>query len=202
MNLRMIVPLAMASLVCGGAFLVGCGSRPSVPGVSSPSRSYPTRPYVPPMSERQSLAKGLLADSRFKLANFHVSGKVDNATALQNIQQTAAGSSAARSSYGTAPGGRTMLDTRMLRAMRTLVNSGYTVRVTSIAGSSHSSNSRHYVGKAIDIDYINGVKIGSSNPHYRAFLQRCREMGATEVLGPGDRGHSTHIHVAWPRTEG
>lgn len=197
MNLRMIVPLAMTGLICGGVFLVGCGSRPSQSGsVSTP------RPYVPKLSERQYLAKALLADSRFKLANFHVSGKIDSATALQNLQQTAAGSSAARSAYGKAPGGRTMLDPRMLRAMRTLMNSGYTVRVTELAGGSHSSNSRHYLGVAIDIDYVNGVKVGSSNPHYRSFLQRCREMGATEVLGPGDRGHSTHIHVAWPRTDG
>jgi len=104
-----------------------------------------------------------------------------------------------RSSYGTAPGGYVRLDPRMLRAMQTLAKEGYTFRVTSMAGASHSRTSRHYAGLAFDIDLINGCKVGSSSPHWRTVLKRCREMGATETLGPGDKGHSTHIHAAWPR---
>jgi hypothetical protein len=30
-------------------------------------------------------------------------------------------------------------------------------------------------------------------------MARCRALGATEVLGPGDQGHDDHIHAAWPR---
>jgi len=73
------------------------------------------------------------------------------------------------------------------------------IRVTEFAGGSHSSRSRHYLGVAVDIDYINGVKVGYGNPYYKRYMQRARELGATEVLGPGDRNHSSHIHVAWPR---
>jgi hypothetical protein len=128
-----------------------------------------------------------------------VSGRYDGASALDNINQSAAGYAAKRSSYGTAPGGYVWLDSRMLRAMRDLAKRGYTFRVTALAGASHSSNSRHYAGLAFDIDQINGQKVGYGNPYWRTFLKRCRELGATETLGPGDRGHSTHIHAAWAK---
>jgi hypothetical protein len=52
---------------------------------------------------------------------------------------------------------------------------------------------------AFDIDRLDGREISIAHPACRAFMKRCRELGATEVLGPGSRGHSTHIHVAWPR---
>jgi hypothetical protein len=29
-------------------------------------------------------------------------------------------------------------------------------------------------------------------------MQRCHALGATQVLGPGDPGHATHVHCAWP----
>jgi len=77
---------------------------------------------------------------------------------------------------------------------------GYSYRITSIAGGSHSRNSRHYVGTAFDVDMINGRKVRYGNPYFKAFLSACRAKGATEALGPGDRGHSTHAHVAWPRS--
>ena len=128
-----------------------------------------------------------------------VSGRYDGASALDNINQASAGNAVTRSSYGTAPGGYVRLDPRMLRAMQTLAKEGYTFRVTSLAGASHSRTSRHYAGLAFDIDLINGRKVGSSAPYWRTVLKRCREMGATETLGPGDKGHSTHIHAAWPR---
>ncbi|MFT6861576.1 MAG: hypothetical protein ACJAVK_000128 [Akkermansiaceae bacterium] len=128
-----------------------------------------------------------------------VSGRYDGASALDNINQVAAGQAAKRSSYGTAPGGSVRLNSRMLRAMRDLVKRGYTFRVTAIAGASHSPKSSHYVGVAFDVDTINGERVGYGNPYCRRFLQRCRELGATEIMGPGDRGHATHLHVAWPR---
>ena len=86
--------------------------------------------------------------------------------------------------------------------MKSLSDQGYRFHVTAIAGSSHSSRSRHYLGVAFDVNEINGVHIGSSAPYWRDFIRKCEAMGATETLGPGDRGHSTHIHVAWPRTDG
>ena len=150
-------------------------------------------------ARRQALAKEILRHPRISLANFHVSGRRDHATALDNLQQTARGGAARRSYYGRAPGGYTKLDVRMLRALTKLADEGFRLRVTEVAGGSHSSKSRHYVGVAFDVDYINGQKVGWGHPSYRRFIKRCRSLGATEVFGPGDPGHSSHVHVAWPR---
>lgn len=150
-------------------------------------------------ARRQALAQDILQHKRISLANFHVSGRRDTATALDNIRQTARGGKARRSYYGNAPGGYTRLDNRMLAGLKKLADQGYRMRLTEVAGGSHSRKSRHYAGLAFDVDYINGIKVGYGNPYYRKFMKRCRRLGATEVLGPGDRGHNTHIHVAWPR---
>ncbi|MEM9080551.1 MAG: hypothetical protein AAGC74_07670 [Verrucomicrobiota bacterium] len=151
---------------------------------------------------RQELAKSLLGDPGVEFAAYHVSGRRDQATAMHNMRQTAAGLQAARSSYGKAPGGYTYLSSQMLRAMKIMRDRGYRFHVTSIAGSSHSRKSRHYLGVAFDVNRINGVKVGYGRPYWREFIRQCEAMGATETLGPGDPGHSGHIHVAWPRPPG
>ena len=148
--------------------------------------------------ERTRLAQSLLRNSRVSLLNYHVSGRRDSATARDNLVQTAKGLPAKLSYYGRAPGGTTRLDVRMLRALHILTREGYSFRITELAGGSHSSRSRHYVGVAFDIDFLNGRKVKPGHPTYRRFLQRCRQLGATEVFGPGTRGHSTHLHIAWP----
>ena len=106
------------------AVVAGCSSGSSKSGV----RSAPFR------SERQRLAISLLQRPNVEFANYHVSGRRDNATALDNLKQTAAGVAAARSSYGRAPGGYTQLDTNMLRAMKVMSDRGYGFHITSIAG--------------------------------------------------------------------
>lgn len=150
--------------------------------------------------ERSRLAAELLSHHRVVCLDYHVSGRRDNATAQDNLEQTANGGAARRSYYGRAPGGWTMLDIRMLRALVQLTNEGYSFRITELAGGSHSSRSRHYNGVAFDIDKLNGVKVRYGHPSYHRFMKRCRELGATETFGPGTRGHSSHIHVAWPRS--
>ncbi len=147
-------------------------------------------------SPTADLARQILGNGRITLATVHSSGISDNANARQNIIDTANGGLAARSCYGSAPCGRVALDSRMLRGTLALANT-YTFRVSEIAGGSHSSCSRHYAGLAIDVDVINGTRVSAYHPAYRAFMQRSRELGATEVLGPGNYGHSNHIHCAW-----
>jgi zinc D-Ala-D-Ala carboxypeptidase len=127
------------------------------------------------------------------------SSSSDGADARSNVRDTANGLAARRSDYGNAPGGSVYLDTRLLNGLLRLAND-YSFRINSIAGGSHSANSRHYAGISVDIGEINDLPVNSSNPHYRAFMQQCRNLGATEVLGPGDTDHSTHIHCAWPRS--
>ncbi|MGP8299728.1 hypothetical protein ACTPOK_17730 [Streptomyces inhibens] len=75
---------------------------------------------------------------------------------------------------------------------------GYRVSVSEIVGGDHSSRSKHYAGLAFDINYINGRHVGSGAPH-RALMSACKKLGAKEVLGPGNAGHSTHVHCGWPR---
>ena len=111
---------------------------------------------------------------------------------------TAAGKAARRSSYDNAPSGTVYLDERLLTGLLELANH-YSFLVTSIAGGSHSKTSLHYAGIACDVGTINGIGVSASNRHYKAFMQKCRDLGATEVLGPGSAGHDTHIHFAWPR---
>ncbi len=147
---------------------------------------------------RAHLGQQIRDSRRISLATTHSSGVRDNANARQNIVDTANGGRARRSSYGTAPGGSVWLDVRMLRGLLTLSNS-WTFHVSEIAGGSHTAGSRHYAGVAADISVIGGRPVNSSNPYYRAFMARARALGATEVLGPGDAGHSTHVHIAWPR---
>jgi hypothetical protein len=145
-----------------------------------------------------ALARQILADANIALATNHPSGVVDQANARQEVTDTAAGQQAKRSSYGTAPGGTVPLDARLLGGLLALAET-YSVHVTEIAGGSHSANSRHYAGVAADINLINGRPVSSSHPDVRAFKQKCRSLGATEVLGPGDPNHDTHVHTAWPR---
>ena len=145
-----------------------------------------------------ALANAILSNSDIKLATIHVSGVVDQANARQNIVDTAAGGQAKRSSYGNAPGGTVALDARMLRGLLALAQE-YSFSVSEIAGGSHSSNSRHYAGVAADFNKVNGMPINAGHPDLTAFKARCRDLGATEVLGPGAPGHATHVHAAWPR---
>lgn len=150
------------------------------------------------MSSAQVLAKQILSShKRITLYNRQVSGVSDRAAALNNITQASNGFPAKRSEYGGAPGGSIALSTNMLSGMLKLAGT-FTFRVTSVAGGSHSPNSNHYRGTAFDIDILGNQEVSASNPQYREFMAMARELGAGEVLGPGDAGHAEHIHVAWP----
>ena len=168
----------------------------AIPALANP---IVTRAMWKERPDRARLARLILSEPGVTYLNYHVSGVRDSATAKHNMQQTAQGRSAQRSYYGNAPGGTCRLDPRMLRAIYQLAREGHTFRITELAGGSHSIRSRHYAGLGFDIDFLDGRKIGYGHPTYRKFMKRCRELGATEVLGPGSRGHSTHVHVAWPR---
>jgi zinc D-Ala-D-Ala carboxypeptidase len=147
---------------------------------------------------RAEVAASIRDHRKIQLADSHVSGKADNATAALNIADTAKGQPAKRSSYENAPGGSVELNLKMLKGMLALANT-YSFRVSEIAGGSHTKNSRHYAGVAFDIDQINGQQVSNNNPSFRDVMKLARKLGATEVLGPGDAGHDHHVHVAWPR---
>jgi zinc D-Ala-D-Ala carboxypeptidase len=150
-------------------------------------------------ADRAKVAAEVRDSGRITLLDSHVSGQADQATAKLNIAETAEGKKAKRSRYGMAPGCEVDLDTRMLQGMLDLTKT-YSFRVTEVAGGSHSQNSRHYVGVAFDVDQIDGKPVNKDNPSFREFMEHCRKLGATEVLGPGAAGHDTHVHAAWPRS--
>jgi hypothetical protein len=145
------------------------------------------------------LAARILGTPAITLATGHISGVVDQANARKNMEDTAAGRDARRSSYGNAPGGTVALNRRMLSGMLSLAER-YTYAITELCGGSHSPNSRHYAGIAIDVGVVNGQTVRSSHPDVRDFMRLCRSLGATEVLGPGNANHDHHVHAAWPRT--
>jgi hypothetical protein len=144
------------------------------------------------------LAQQILTNSRVSLATAHASGIPDQATARQNIVDTAAGRRAHRSSYQNAPGGTVALDVRMLGSVVTLAHE-FTLGVSEFCGGSHSSTSRHYAGVTADFNIINGQHVRPGHPDVPTLMARCRGLGATEVLGPGFPGHDNHVHAAWPR---
>lgn len=137
-------------------------------------------------------------EGRIDLYPVQVSGRNDGADARSNIADTAMGRQAKRSSYGNAPGERVALSLPLLEGLKVL-SDDFTFRLTALVGGSHSKRSRHYLGVALDIDTLDGVRLSTEHPRFKEFMDKVRSLGATEVLGPGDRGHNTHIHAAWPR---
>ncbi|WP_406094907.1 hypothetical protein [Streptomyces sp. NBC_01013] len=148
---------------------------------------------------RASLARQILAQKQISLATVHPGGKHAGSTVRQNIVDTANGKGALTSPWGDKPNRRVALDPRMLNGLLKLrTQYGFRLSVSEIVGGDHSSNSRHYAGIAFDINYINGRHVGSGAPH-KQVMAACNKLGATEVLGPGNTGHSRHVHCAWPR---
>jgi hypothetical protein len=145
-----------------------------------------------------TLAQEIRGNPNITPATTHASGVTDTAHASQNLQDTANGLPAARSNYENAPGGTTPLDVRMLYGVRQLGQT-YTFAISELAGGSHNVDSRHYAGLAIDVNVINGQHVSATHPDVAAFKAACETLGATEVKGPGDPGHATHVHCAWPR---
>jgi len=127
-------------------------------------------------------------------------GRADGADPLANITAAAAGRPAKTSCYGGAPCTSVMLTERLLASMAALREQrGFRYFVTAIAGATHSVGSLHYLGRAFDIDEVNGVRIQGDSAAARSFMAACRELGASEVFGPSNdpAGHSDHVHCGW-----
>ncbi|WP_435256146.1 GH25 family lysozyme [Streptomyces althioticus] len=144
-----------------------------------------------------ALAKQLMKTSGIEFARVHSETRHSGSTAYANIVDMAAGKGALTSPQSHVGAKRVQLDARMLRGLLNLRNShGFRMNITEFVGGVHSSTSRHYRGLSFDVNEINGIHVGSGASH-RAFMTACRQLGATEVLGPGHKGHSTHVHCAW-----
>ncbi len=144
-------------------------------------------------------AQRLIDEDKVTFATLHVSGVNDKASAKENMIDAAAGDSVNRSSYGTAPGGRVELNPKLLSGLYKL-SQKFNFSVSELAGASHSKNSKHYEGIAADINYINGMHVSSEHPKWELFKKEAIKLGF-KFLGPGDPGHSKHIHLTMPRKE-
>lgn len=71
------------------------------------------------------------------------------------------------------------------------------VHVTSTTGGKHVKNSYHYRNQAIDFVPPGGMGSMTKDDVRRIFSSRGIDI--IELLGPGDKGHSDHFHVAWAK---
>lgn len=147
-------------------------------------------------------------NDKITLATGHSSGKVDDATPDENIQDIVEGGDPDRSAYDGGPGGEVAMSQVVLDSLNALTAApyGFSVRVSEITGGKHSGGkkevdkgkgSKHYYGEAFDIDMINGKVANAANPDTAKLMKACRALGATLVLGPGSPGHDTHVHAEW-----
>jgi hypothetical protein len=139
-------------------------------------------------------AMNILKDPNIVLATVHVSGVHDNATAQQNIIDTANGKPAARSHYGNAPGGTVVLHQTILLALLKISQS-FPIGVSEIAGGSHSPDSFHYQGLAFDINRIN-TKPVSTAAIAAPVVKTCKDLGASYVAFEA----GNHVHCQWQNT--
>lgn len=144
---------------------------------------------------RAGMAKDILNDGGITL--LHFCGP-SYASPKSNIRDTANGGKASAGG-GHVGAKKGYLSKNMLKWMRDYGKS-HSYRVTTIMGCSHSSNSKHYRGLAVDIDFADGTKVSTSSSGRSVaskIKSSCRAAGATEILGPGDAGHSGHVHCGW-----
>jgi hypothetical protein len=79
-----------------------------------------------------------------------------------------------------------------------LLKTAFGGTVTSTTGGKHVPGSYHYKGQAVDFVPAGGM--GSvSKAQVRATLE-AQGVQIKELLGPGDKGHSDHFHVAFAKT--
>jgi len=71
------------------------------------------------------------------------------------------------------------------------------VHITSTTGGKHVKNSYHYRNQAVDFVPAGGMSSMTKADVRRIFESRGIEI--VELLGPGDKGHSDHFHVAWTK---
>ncbi|TCP30691.1 hypothetical protein [Sphingomonas sp. BK235] len=71
------------------------------------------------------------------------------------------------------------------------------VHVTSTTGGKHVKNSYHYKNQAVDFVPAGGMASMTKADVRQIF--ESRGIDIVELLGPGDRGHSDHFHVAWTK---
>ena len=149
----------------------------------------------------QQLAQQILNNSNVTLASLHSSGISDNANALQNIKDTAAGNPASRSNYQR----RFRWDCCFKFQNACGVSKhrkSYKINVSEIAGGSHTdenanpnSTNGHYGGDAFDITSFAGTTLNSTATGGSAvqnLMTLCKNLGAGQVID--ETASANHVH--------
>ncbi|MEU2866491.1 hypothetical protein ACIQWL_47130 [Streptomyces mirabilis] len=149
------------------------------------------------VSESARLARAILNNKGITYAGAHVGGSDRASLPRQNLVDTANGRLAKTSPWGHNRGARVALNARMLNGVLKL-NTQYHFKfqVSEFVGGRHSSGSKHYQGRAVDVTWINGRHVGKGAAHH-ALMTACHKLGANLVLGPGDPDHAKHVHCQW-----
>ena len=95
---------------------------------------------------------------------------------------------------GTKRDGETLTANAVSRMLRDALPG---VHVTSTTGGKHVPNSYHYKNQAVDFVPSGGMASMDKADVRRLF--ESRGIDVVELLGPGDKGHSDHFHVAWTK---
>ncbi|WP_205660575.1 carboxypeptidase [Amycolatopsis antarctica] len=175
------------------AAVLAAATVPVAAGISTAADG----PAGPAAASAQESAKEVLADGGTTLLDSHVSGNEDpGSTAKQNVLDTSRGEGARTSPWSDVGVTRVGLSAKMMAGLVS-IGKDHPIRVTTIAGGDHSSNSYHYAGTAVDIDRIDGSAVDANHPKVGAVKAACERLGAVEILGPGDPAHDGHVHCAW-----
>ncbi|AJP72926.1 hypothetical protein [Sphingomonas hengshuiensis] len=82
-------------------------------------------------------------------------------------------------------------------AVGTLLKDEFGGTVTSTTGGKHAKNSYHYRNQALDFVPAGGMA-STTKQEIRAYLES-QGVSIKELLGPGDKDHSDHFHVAFAK---
>ena len=156
-----------------------------------------------PTAEAKSTAQQILDlhnSNQIILADSHQSRVSDNATALKNIRDTAAGNAATRSDYEGAPGLTVALNPNMLKALLA-IGKQYKINVSEIAGGSHPAEKTnpisplgHYGGNAFDITDVNGERLAPGGRYVKVLMDLCVSLGATPSQVIDETATASHVH--------
>ncbi|MFF5924368.1 hypothetical protein ACFY8C_39775 [Streptomyces flavochromogenes] len=165
------------------------------PGKHAESGRHHAAPKV--ASEPTRLARAILNTKGITYAKAHVGGTDKASLPRQNLVDVSNEHRAKTSPWGHKKGARVALDKRMLNGILKLnTKYHYKIEISELVGGRHSRTSKHYAGRAVDVAWINGRHVGKRADH-RGLMKACRSLGATLVLGPGDKDHDTHVHCQW-----
>lgn len=151
---------------------------------------------------------------KLTLTKKHDQTELDGATAYDNIGDLMNGKKAKRSSGRDGrligPGGETNVSPEVLQAIINTAKAGHKIVIEEIAGGKHSPGSKHFSGRAVDIDGIDGLedfitqKSKISDAKIKAIAVELKKSGPTNLWGPSRAGlnslnntHNDHIHVEW-----